>query len=56
MKFKVLYLMAKMRGLFLDNQKGTLVFGSSEDKDTVKQMYYHGGYVPYRIDNLVTYR
>lgn len=55
MKFELLYLLARFRGLFPDDQKGTFVFGKP-DKNTVKQMYYRGGYVPYRIDNLVTYR
>ena len=55
MKFELLYLLARIRGLFPDNQKGTFVFGKP-DKYTVKQMYYRGGFVPYRIDNLVTYR
>lgn len=55
MKFELLYLLAKFRGLFPDNHKGSFVFGKP-NKDTMKQMYYRGGFVPYRIDRLVTYR
>jgi len=55
MKFELLYLLARIRGIFSDNHKGSLVFGKP-DKDIVKQMYYRGSFVPYRIDNLVTYR
>lgn len=55
MNFEILYLLAIIRGWFPDNQKGTLVFGRP-NKDEIKQMYYRGGFVPYRIDSLVTYR
>lgn len=55
MKFEILYILARFRGLFPDNHKGTFVYGKPQ-KDTVRKMYYRGGYVPYRIDNLVTYR
>lgn len=53
--FEVLYLIARLRGLFPDNQKGTLTFGRP-DKEAVRQMYYSGGFIPYRVDGLVTYR
>lgn len=55
MKFEILYLIARLRGLFPDDQKGTMTYGRP-DKETVRQMYYHGGFTPYRVDNLVTYR
>ena len=55
MKFEILYILARFRGLFPDNHKGTFVYGKPQ-KDTVREMYYRGGYVPYRIDNLVTYK
>jgi hypothetical protein len=55
MKFEILYFLARLRGLFPDNHKGTLVCGGTE-KNTVREMYYRGGFSPYRIDNLVTYR
>lgn len=56
-KFELLYIFARLRGLFPDSQKGTLVFGRP-DKDIIRQMYYCGGFVPYRIetDSLVTYK
>lgn len=55
MKFELLYLLARFRGLFPDNHKGNFVFGKP-DKNTVRHMYYRGEFVPYRIDKLVTYR
>lgn len=55
MRFEILYLLACLRGLFPDNHRGTLVFGKP-DKDTIRQMYCRGGFVPYRIGSLVTYR
>lgn len=55
MIFEALYLLARFRGIFPDNQKGTLTFGRP-DKETVRQMYYRGGFIPYRIDSLVAYR
>lgn len=55
MKFELFYLLAIIRGWFPDDHKGTLIFGKP-NKNTVKQMYYLGGFIPYRIDNLVTYR
>lgn len=55
MKFELLYLFARFRGLFPDNHKGSLVFGKP-NKDTVRHMYYRGGFIPYRIDRFVTYR
>lgn len=55
MKFELIYLVARVRGLFPDNHKGNLVFGKP-NKDAIKQMYNCGGYIPYRIDNLVTYK
>lgn len=54
MIFELVYLLAKFRGLFPDNYKGSFVFGKP-DKSTIKEMY-RGGFVPYRIDSLVTYR
>lgn len=54
MKFEMLYLLARLRGVFSDNHKGSFVFGGP-DKKTIKEMY-RGGFIPYRIDNLVTYR
>jgi len=55
MKFELLYMIARVRGLLPDNHKGNIIFGKP-DKNVMKQMYYRGGFVPYRIDNLVTYR
>ncbi len=56
MKFEILYFLARLRGLLLpDNHKGTLACGKTE-KDTVREMYYRGGFIPYRIDNLATYK
>lgn len=55
MIFEILYLIAQLRGVFPDDQKGTLTFGRP-DKETARQMYYRGGFIPYRVDSLVTYR
>ena len=54
MRFEMLYLLSRLRGLFPANHKGSLGFGRA-DKKTVREMY-RGGFIPYRIDNLVTYR
>ena len=54
MKFEILYLIAKLRGLFPDNQKGTFVYGRP-NKKVVKEMY-KGRFLPYRIDSLVTFK
>lgn len=54
MIFEILYLLAKFRGLFPENNKICGLVISTNDKETIKALYRRGSYIPYHITNTTT--